>query len=84
MRLAIRQCLKDTQRPLEPASGVLKRRPRGSLLPGLPEIDQRVFPQFAPNGVVGEPLDFFTEAILVKCFYRVDDPRVQLAATLQQ
>ena len=61
--LALRQRLEDTERLLEPAPGVLERRPRGRLASGLPEIVHRLLPQLAPQGVMGEPLDVLAEPI---------------------
>ena len=61
--LAFWQRLEDPQRLFEPGPGVRERRPRGGLECGLPEIVHRLLPQFAPEGVMGEPLDLLVEPI---------------------
>jgi hypothetical protein len=82
--LAFRQRLEDPQRVLEPDPRVLGRRPRSRLESGLPKIVDRLLPQLAPKGVMGEPLDLSTETIPVKCLDRLHDPRVKLAAASVQ
>jgi hypothetical protein len=42
----------------------------------------RLLPQFAPQGVMGEPFDLLAQALPVKCLDGVDDARVQRAAPL--
>jgi hypothetical protein len=68
---ALRQHLEEAQRLLEPAPGVLKRRPRGGLASRLPEIVHRLLPQLAPEGVMGEPLDLLARGDPVERLDRV-------------
>ena len=81
---ALRQRREDPQRLLEPDPGLRKRRPRGRLGSGLPEIVHRLLPHLAPQRVMGEPLDLLAEAIPVERLDRVHDPRVELAPPLLQ
>jgi hypothetical protein len=54
---ALRHLREDTQRSLEPDSGIRQLRPPGRLDSRPPEIVHRLLPHLAPEGVVGEPLD---------------------------
>ena len=60
---ALRQRLEDAQRLLELGRGVREGRARDRLGAGLAEIDHRLLPQLAPQGVVGEPLDVLGEPV---------------------
>ena len=82
--LGLRQPLEDDKRLLEPDPGIRERRPRGRLLPGLPEILHRLFPQLPLDGVMGESFYLLAKAIRVQPFQRPDDPCVKLAAALLQ
>jgi hypothetical protein len=46
---------------------------------GLTEVGNRLLPQLAPDGVVGQPLDLFGWALGVKRLDGVDDPGVERA-----
>ena len=83
-RCALRQPLKGVERLVEPDPGVRERRPRGRFTSRLPQIPHRLVPHLGPVGMMGEPLDMLAEAIPVECLDRVDDPCVQLTATLLQ
>ena len=72
------------QRLLEVRRRLLVGRARECFGPGLPEIGQRLVPDFAANGVMGQPLYMLREAVTVKRLDRVDDPGVKIAPTVLQ
>ena len=67
---ALRQCLQNAQRLLEPGPGVRQRRSRGRLASGLPEIVHCLLTLLAPHGMMGEPLDLFAKPVGIELFYR--------------
>ena len=78
------QRLEGTQRLLEPDPRVRERRARGRLEPCLAEIVHRLLAQLTSDGVMGEPLDLRPKAMPVQRLDCVDDPSVQIAATVLQ
>src|SRR5215510_13603967 len=48
----------------------------------LPAIAQCLLPHFTPNGVDGQSVDLFSQAIGIKCFDGVDDLGVKGSASL--
>src|SRR4029453_3070169 len=81
---ALRQHLEGTERLFEPGPGVLGRRPRGRLEPGLPEIVHRLLPQLTLASVMGKPLGVLAETIPVERLDRINNSRVKLAPALLQ
>src|SRR5262249_40880027 len=74
----------DAERLLEPAPRVLERRSHGGLEGGLPAIAHRPLSELASERVVGEPLDLLGKPIRVERLDGLDDPCMELAATLLQ
>src|SRR5262249_7173893 len=74
---------KNSQRLFE-ANPAVQRRPRRRSEACLAEIVHRFLPQFALDGMMGKPLNMLAEAIPVEYLNRLDDPRVKLAAALQE
>src|SRR6266487_1738246 len=69
---ALGQRLEGTQCLLEEGEGFSRRGPRVRFESCLPEIVDRLLPQFAPEGVIREPLDVLAEPLAVKRLDRAD------------
>ena len=73
------------QRLLEAAHRLPVGRSRQCLGAGLTEVRDRLLPQLAPHGMVGQPLDVLGQPVRIAAFDGADDPGVQgLAPVLEQ
>ena len=82
--LALRQHREGTQRLIEPDPGLRKRRPRGRLNAGFPEIVHRLLPHLATERVMGEALDLLGEPIAVETLHGLGDPSVEVTAPARE
>jgi hypothetical protein len=67
---------------VEPCPGVLERRSRLSLAAGLPEIVDRLLPQVATQGMMGELFDVFEQAVGIEPLDNLHDLPVKRLALI--
>src|SRR5262249_48256917 len=78
----LREMLEGFQRVFEPGGGLLERGTIQRLRAGLPEIAHGGLPDFAIEGMMGEPLDVLSQAAGMEPLDGLDNPGVQRAATV--